>query len=486
MRIVQLATEFAPIAKAGGLGEVIIGLSKELSLLGFDIDVILPKYDFLDAKQLSHIKMETPDFQCFEKGTLHPNAMWSAVCKGVKLHLLEARHPAGYFHRNQIYGCEDDTARFLYFSRAALEFLKLQNRPIDILHLHDWHVAIAAVLARDLFQLPIKAILLTIHNAEYQGKCATWDLDAIGLKGADYLTPDKMQDDHPSHSKLINLLKGGIVYADAVNAVSPTYAKEILTEEIGFHLDPTFRKYKSKLTGILNGLDLELWDPGFRASDSIEAIAKAKELSRNKLRQLFSLSKHHRPWVGAVTRLAAQKGPDLLEEALRQTIRLGGTFVLLGSSSAHKLQTHFEKLKTKYAGNNQLLLHLAYDETLARHVYNALDFLLIPSLYEPCGLTQMIGMRYGTIPIARATGGLKDTIFDVDNPHVASNLRNGLLFPNYNAISMTEKLEKAFQIFRQNPELMQVLVKNGIHRDWSWKKPAQEYVKLYQKILRGR
>lgn len=483
MRIVQLAAEFAPIAKAGGLGEVVVGLSRELTRLRVEVEAIIPKYDFIDVRKLAGIKMDLPDFKCLEKGNQQTNTMWSATCEGVRLKLLEARHPSGYFHRGKIYGCEDDTARFIYFSRAVLEYLKIKAEPIDILHLHDWHVALAAVLARDLFQLPIQSILLTIHNAEYQGKCATWDLDAIGLKGENYLVKEKLQDDNPANPKLINLLKGGIVYANAVNAVSPTYAKEIMTAEMGDHLDATFRKYKAKLTGILNGLDLELWDPGYKAEDPIEAILKAKEASRDALRKQFGLSKNHRPWIGAITRLVAQKGPELLEEALRQTLRLGGVFVLLGSSPIPKMQAHFEDLKAKYAGNSQLLLHFAYDENLARRIYAALDFLIIPSLYEPCGLTQMIAMHYGTIPIARATGGHKDTIFDCENPLVEANRRNGFLFPNYSPASMTEGLERAVRLFKQNPALIQTLVRNGMRMDWSWKHPAQEYLQLYRKML---
>lgn len=483
MRIIQLASEFAPLAKAGGLGEVVFGLSRELTNLKEDVEVIIPKYDFIDVRKLTGIKMDVPDFKCIEKGSPQTNTMWSASYSGVRLNLLEARHPSGYFHRGKIYGCEDDVARFLYFSRAVLEYLKIKGGTIDILHLHDWHVAIAAVLARDLFQIPIRSILLTIHNAEYQGKCATWDLDAIGLKGERYLVKEKLQDDDPAHPKLINLLKGGVVYADAVNAVSPTYAKEIMTAEMGYHLDPTFRKYKAKLTGILNGLDLNLWDPGYKPADPIEAILKAKEASREGLRKQFSLSKNHRPWIGAVTRLVAQKGPELLEEALAQTLRLGGTFVLLGSSPIPKMQAHFEALKTKYAGNGQLLLHFSYDENLARQIYTALDFLIIPSRYEPCGLTQMIAMLDGTIPIARATGGHKDTIFDCENPLVDAKRRNGFLFPNYTPASTTEGLERAVRLFKQNPPLIQTLIRNGMSIDWSWKRPAQEYLKLYRKML---
>lgn len=488
MRIVQLATEFAPLAKAGGLGEVVVGLSKELTRMGNSVEVIIPKYDFLESQLLRKINMEVPDFKCLEKGNLHANAMWSAECEGVSLRLLEARHPAGYFHRGKIYGCEDDAARFIYFSSASMEYLKLRNKPIDVLHLHDWHVALAAVLARDLFHLPIKSIVLSIHNAAYQGKCATWDLDAIGLRGEDYLTKGKLQDNDPNHPKLINILKGGLVYSDALVAVSPTYAKEILTEEMGYGLDPIFRKMQSKLFGILNGLDLTLWDPSndrllaahYGAKDSLQDITRAKEGMREKLRGQFCLSKNNRPWIGAITRLALQKGPELIEEAMNQTLRLGGSFLLLGSSPSPKIQAHFEALKLKYARDPRILLHLDYDEALAHQLYAALDFLVIPSLYEPCGLTQMIAMRYGTLPIARATGGHKDTIFDCDDPATPSGKRNGFLFPNFTKNSLASAMERAVRMFREKPDSIQKLIKTAIGIDWSWEKPAQEYLRLYQ------
>ena len=493
MRIVQLATEFAPLAKAGGLGEVIVGLSRELKRVGHEVEVILPKYDFIDIQSLRRVNMEIPDFKCVEKGNPHTNAMWSAECEGVDLRLLEARHPAGYFHRGKIYGCPDDASRFIYFSKAAIEYLKLKAEPIDILHLHDWHVALAAVLARDLYQLPIKSIVLTIHNAAYQGKCAPWDLDYIGLNSEKYLKKEKLQDDYPSPSPLINLLKGGVIYADALVAVSPTYAQEILTPEMGYGLDPTFCKMKSKLSGILNGLDLKLWDPEkdrflsrlYKAEDPIETILKAKEENREALAKRFKLSKSVRPWIGAITRLVEQKGPELIEAAIIETLRIGGTFILLGSSPTPKIQAHFEKLKAQY-GKKSALFHFEYDEALAHQVYAGLDFLVLPSRYEPCGLSQMIAMRYGTIPIARATGGHKDTIFDCENPKIPFNNQNGFLFPNYNPRSELESLDRAVDHFKNKPSLIHNLIKNGMSIDWSWEKPAQQYLSIYQKTARSR
>jgi starch synthase len=493
MRIVQVAAEFSPIAKAGGLGEVVVGLSRELSRIHEDVDVIIPKYDLIDLKKLSHIQMEVPDFKCFQDGNPHANAMWSATCEGCQLHLLEARHPAGYFHRGKIYGCEDDIARFTYFSRAVLEYLKIKKQPIDILHLHDWHVSLCAPLLKDLFanEISVKAVVLTIHNSEYQGRCLPGDLDSIGIQGLSYLTPAKMQDDHPDYPHSINLLKGGIVYSDALITVSPTYAKELLTPEMGFYLNKSFSKYKSKLTGILNGIDSKLWDPAtdshlsaqYDAERSFVAIETAKEKNKDILRKRFDLSTDKRPWIGAISRLVPQKGPELLVETLKQTVKRGGVFLLLGSAPDPIIQQEFEHLQTVYGKNQQVLLQLTYEDELAHQIYAALDFLIVPSLFEPCGLTQLFGMRYGTIPIVRATGGLKDTVFDCEDSSVPIGQRNGFTFPKATKDSLNNTLERAFHLYKSDPITFQSLIRRGMQADFSWKNPAQEYLKVYRRLL---
>ncbi len=482
MRVVHLAAEFAPIAKAGGLGEVLLGLSRELTKKRLDVEVILPKYDFIDLSKVQNLKLEVPNFKCLE----NQNALWSCRYEECHLRLLESRHPAGYFHRGKIYGCEDDIARFTYFSRAALEYLAQQNQPIDILHLHDWHVSLCAPMVRNYFKrLQVKAIVLSIHNIEYQGKCAVQDLDQIGLDGEAYLQPNLLQDNNPLHPKTINLLKGGLVFSDALVPVSPTYAKEILTKEYGAGLDVTLRKHKSKIVGILNGIDTKIWDPendpDLSKPYAVESVLKGKAAAKGK----FKLDAKKRPWVGAITRLVPQKGPELLEEALFTTLKLGGSFLLLGSASNPKLQEHFNTLQKKYKGNDQVFLHFDYNETLAHQMYAALDFLLVPSHFEPCGLTQMIAMRYGTVPIVRATGGLKDTVFDCENPEIPNQKRNGFSFKEATKSSFNQTLERAFQLFHSDPATFQSLIRRGMQTDFSWKDPTQEYLKIYRNLLKS-
>lgn len=479
MRIVHLSAEFAPIAKAGGLGEVLVGLCRELSRSSHDVEMILPKYDFIDLSKIDRLKLEVPNFKCFE----YQNAMWSGKVEECQLHLLEARHPAGYFHRGKIYGCEDDIARFIYFSRAALEYLAIKNEPIDILHLHDWHVSLCAPMVKHLFKdLKVKKIVLSIHNIEYQGKCAASDLDQIGLNGLKYLTADQLQDDNPKHPETINLLKGGIVFSDAIVPVSPSYAEEILTPKSSFHLDPTLKKMRSKIQGILNGIDTIIWDPAkdphLFAHYEIESALKGKQANRSK----FRLDLGKRPWVGSITRLVPQKGPELIEEAIQTTLDLGGCFILLGSSPIPKIQEHFEMLKQKYKGNPQIFLLYQYNEPLAHQIYAALDLVLVPSHFEPCGLTQMIAMRYGTVPIVRSTGGLKDTVFDFEDRETPSQKRNGFVFKEASKASLNQALKRAFELFRKDASSFQSLIRRGMQSDFSWKKPAQEYLKLYRSL----
>jgi starch synthase len=485
--------EFAPIAKAGGLGEVVVGLSRELTRVQEEVEVILPKYDFISPLWLKDLQLEIPEFLSFEGGNEFSNAMWSAEAEGCQLHLLEAHHPSNYFNRGKIYGCEDDVPRFLYFSRAVVEYLKKKKEPIDILHLHDWHVAAIAPMVRDLCasELDVKAIVLSIHNADYQGKCAPHDLDAVGLLGDSYLTPDKLQDNDPRQPGTINLLKGGIVYADAVVAVSPTYAQEILTPFHGSGLESTLQKHKHKVSGILNGLDLQLWDPTnskyltatYGPADSIAKIQAAKRKNQQSIETRFGLKGKGRPWVGAVTRLVPQKGPGLIEEALHQAVKQGALFALLGSSPIPELQHHFEELREKYKGHEQVLIHLSYDESLAHQLFASLDFHLVPSLFEPCGLTQMIAMHYGTIPIVRATGGLKDTVFDIDHSPLPPEKRNGFVFDAPTPLALSQTLERALHLWHTKPTTYHSVLQHDMQIDFSWKKPAQQYLKLFRKLL---
>ncbi|MEN9654957.1 MAG: hypothetical protein RL235_1069 [Chlamydiota bacterium] len=487
MRVIQLAAELAPIAKVGGLGEVIQGLSKELLRSGVDVQIILPRYTAL----LNHNLILDRHESFSSMGLTH--RAWHTEVDGCPVVLIEPNETYDFFQREKIYGYPDDAARFLLFTRLALAYLALHGQAIDILHVHDWHTASATFIIREEKLCPhIGHVLLTIHNLEYQGHAATWDLDRVGLKGASYLTSSKLED--PVLKGTINILKGGLVYADAINAVSKNYAEEILRPEYGFHLDKTLTRYKNKLTGITNGIDADRWNPEsdtalpqqYTNSSSIQTILRAKDEAKQVIAKRFNKPMSARPWIGAITRLVPQKGPELLEAAIEFAIRERMAFVLLGSSPIPSMQHHFETIQRTYQSNPNVLLHFEYDDNLAHLLYAAFDMLLVPSHFEPCGLTQLIAMRYGTIPIVRATGGLKDTVFDCQNPLTPREMRNGFVFDEPTATAMNEAIGRARQMYAEEQAAWGALCQKAMRIDSSWRAPAKRYVETYRSLISSR
>ncbi len=482
MKIVQIASEFAPIAKAGGLGEVVLGLSRELTRQHHQVDVILPKYSFIDPSKLTELAVEPTG------GPNASNTIWSAAVEECRLHLIEPREE-DYFRRSQIYGFPDDAPRFLHFCKAAMEYLAALKKPIDILHLHDWHAAACAPLLRGMFASKIRVgkVIFTIHNLEYQGKCGTRDLDAIGMKGAAYLTPGRLQDTNPLYPQSINLLKGGILYSDAVNTVSPSYAQEIQEPSMGFGLDQFLKRAKVK--GILNGVDQTVWNPAkdphlavrYHSSDPLAKIREAKNANKRLLQEKFKLKSLGRPLVGAITRLVPQKGIYLIQAAIEAVLDAGGAFALMGSSSSSAIQHQFDELKKRYKNHPHVFLEYRYSDPLAHLLYAALDFVLVPSLFEPCGLTQIIAMHYGTIPIVRSTGGLRDTVFDCEDGMVPLEKRNGFVFKEPTVEALRTTLQRAFSFWHAEQPTCLAMLRRMMETDCSWRKPAQEYLKLYLK-----
>jgi len=498
MYIVQIASELAPIAKVGGLGDVVYGLSKELCRLGHQVEIILPKYDCIDYSSLKSLKVAYRELWSFDGPQRFNNTIWSASFDGLKIWLIEPHHPNYFFSRGLIYGTNDDIDRFAYFSRTAVEFLYKSGSNPDVLHCHDWPCAIIPVLLKDMYrQLGFKygGSVLTIHNLEHQGKCSPNNLTKIGLRGQDYLSKEKLQD--PSNPALINLLKGGIVYADKITTVSPTYEKEIQTPQLGFGLNEVLVKYKHKLKGILNGIDENFWDPAkdqhlvvhynthkIDSSKKMAKILEAKKKNQHHLRTHLNLKDENRPIVATVTRLVQQKAPDLIEHALYRTLEKGGQFVLLGSTSIPQMQKRFSDLMLKMQNNENVAILLNNDEAHAHLIYAAADMFIIPSLFEPCGLTQLIALRYGTVPIARMTGGLVDTVFDIDTSKRPKTKRNGFTFDLPNPAGVNSALDRALQCWAEDKEKWQNIMRQGMACDFSWKHAAPEYISLFKSLSR--
>ena len=464
MRVVHLSTELAPIAKVGGLGDVVYGLSKELCRQHHTVEIILPKYDTIDYSKVQDLHVECKDLWLSDGPYKYNNTIWSALVENLRVYLVEPHHPSYYFSRGSIYGAYDDIDRFLYFTRAAMEFLCKTNRSPDCIHAHDWATALAAPLYYDMYKplgMRVGGVLLTIHNLEHQGKCGAHNLSRIGLRGEDYLTPEKMQD--PYSPTNINLLKGGIEYADAVTTVSPNYEKEIETPEGGCGLHLVLQRNHKKIKGILNGIDEDFWDPRKDihliqkydthapiSKEKIEQILCAKAENKKQLRGHLGLEERHAPLVGCVARLVHQKAPHLIIHAMRRTLSQGGQFALLGSIHSAEMQKLFTQVKEEFSSSKNVSISLDKDEALAHLIFASSDFFIIPSLFEPCGLTQLIALRYASIPIARKTGGLADTVFDIDTSPITREKRNGFVFDHPDEEGINWALDRALALWKKD------------------------------------
>lgn len=484
MYIVQIASEIAPIAKVGGLADVLIGLSRELVWKGHSVDILLPKYDCLETRYLQFTPCEK-EIQSYFKGSFHNNTIWTSPLNGdLKVTFIEPHHPAKFFERGQIYGCPDDNDRFLYFSRACLDYLKTLKQVPDVIHLHDWETAMVAALLKDpAFKehFAKTKIVFTIHNLEYQGRCSTFNLDDIGYAGP----KEKLL--HPQSSDM-NLMKAGIIYADAVTTVSPTYAKEIMTQggEASKGLLDVLVQNKNKFCGILNGLDYVYWNPEqdrFLTFHYTLADLKAKAQNKWHLLEELGMQKNEsKPLIVSIARLVLQKGVHLLREAVIHAKKSNAQYILLGTAQDPEIIQEFTELQNQFQKDPDIRIILKNEEALAHRLYAASDLFLVPSLFEPCGLTQMIALRYGSIPIVRKTGGLADTIVDVETSGEPFEKTNGFSFDLPDVLSTNGALDRAFMFWRGQRERWEELMRRGMQWDFSWKEPCKSYEKIYQQL----
>jgi starch synthase len=495
MYIIHIAAEVAPIAKVGGLADVVHGLCHELSSKGHQVSIVLPKYDCINIEDIHDLTVVNELYSFFE-GEWFLNTIWSGYIDNIKVYFIESHHPRYFFNRGCFYGCEDDIDRFLYFSRAAIEFIyKLDQRP-DIIHLHDWQTAIIAPLYKKMYHalgFVQSKIVLTLHNLEYQGKCSANDLYKIGLHGSYYSHSSQLGD--PLYPDLINLLKGGILYADFVTTVSPTYAKEVLEPLEGKGLEVILRDSIHKFKGILNGLDYSYWNPEtdkFLPSHfcprELPLHSHDKHTLDNKafvkksLRERLSLNQEHRPIIGCITRLVPQKGIELIKQAIPYIVENRGQFVLLGQSPIPSINAEFHELKRIYTDHPHVHLFLTHQEQLAHWIYGGSDLFIVPSIFEPCGLTQLIALKYGTVPVVRRTGGLADTVFDVDHSKNPSTERNGYTFDDPTPKTLNSTLHRAINNWFNHPDRWRELMIDGMKMDYSWNKPADQYIEVYKNI----
>ncbi|XP_012072082.1 probable starch synthase 4, chloroplastic/amyloplastic isoform X1 [Jatropha curcas] len=485
LHVIHIAAEMAPVAKVGGLGDVVTGLGKALQKRGHLVEIILPKYDCMQYDGIGNLRALDVVVESYFDGKLYKNKIWVGTIEGLPVYFIEPHHPNKFFWRGQFYGEHDDFKRFSFFSRAALELLLQAGKKPDIIHCHDWQTAFVAPLYWDIYApkgLNSARICFTCHNFEYQGTAPASELVSCGLDVQELNRPDRMQD-NSAHDR-INPVKGAVVFSNIVTTVSPTYAQEVRTAEGGRGLHSTLNFHAKKFIGILNGIDTDSWNP---MTDSFLKVQYSSNDLQGKTENKLAIRRHlglstadaKRPLVGCITRLVPQKGVHLIRHAIYRTLELGGQFVLLGSSPVAHIQREFEGIANHFQNHEHIRLILKYDDSLAHSIYAASDMFIIPSIFEPCGLTQMIAMRYGSIPIARKTGGLNDSVFDVDDDAIPLQFRNGFTFLTPDEQGINGALERAFNYYRNNPEGWQELVQKDMNIDFSWESSASQYEDLY-------
>lgn len=481
MRILFVASEGLPFSKTGGLADVVEALPKALVAQGHEVAVVLPRYRGTEA---ASVVMPSLTIPMGGARLRFPAIVDGALLGGVRYFFVD---DPGYFDREGVYGAAgkdypDNAERYAEFCRAAIEIAK-HIWPADVFHCHDWQAALVPVLLRTSYSddslVKNTPVVFTIHNMGYHGQFARDVLDRVGIPATVF---------HPEGLEFygsVNLLKGGLVYSDYLTTVSRKYSEEIQTREFGHGLDGVARKRAECLVGILNGVDYGAWDPS--KDPLIPANYSAKDLGgkqtcKQDLLETFGLPHEHleRPVIGIVSRFADQKGFDLIAEKAHELMKEDLVLVVLGAGDK-KYERLFGALAATYPG--RVGLKIAYDNALAHKVEAGSDMFLMPSRYEPSGLNQMYSLKYGTVPIVRATGGLDDSIQPFDVEHGTGT---GFKFKEYSGTALLYAVRQALHHY-MDERIWKRIQLNGMAKDFSWKGPAREYANLYEaaRVSRG-
>ncbi|MEO8735898.1 MAG: glycogen synthase GlgA [Edaphobacter sp.] len=481
MHIVFAASECAPWAKTGGLADVVSALPRTLVRLGHKVSVFIPYYRQV-AKAMPHPAVVLPSITIpYPSYNRFIRILDGGLTEGVQMYFVDCPE---FFDRESFYSTPsgdypDNAERFGLLSRAVIEASKALGVP-DVFHVHDWQTAMLAVLLRSTYYFdPVLRhvpAVLTIHNAGYQGWFPPRTMETLLLPW-DMFTFEKLE-----QNDSLNFLKGGIVYSDALTTVSRTYAEEIKTPEFGNGLEGVLQQRSKDLSGILNGVDYEEWDPAvdpnIAAHYTPDNLAGKKEC-RSDLLHAFGLEgvRDETAVIGVVSRFATQKGFDLIVEIMERLVREDIVLVMLGNG-----EEYYERLLVEMAGRypSKVRVQVKYDNVVAHKVEAGSDMFLMPSRYEPCGLNQIYSLKYGTVPVVRATGGLEDTIDEQP-----AGRGNGFKFQGYSGEALMDALQRALEAFRNKEEWTQMM-QRGMAQNFSWDKPAQEYVRLYERTIQNR
>ncbi|XP_043714160.1 probable starch synthase 4, chloroplastic/amyloplastic isoform X2 [Telopea speciosissima] len=467
MHIIHVTAEMAPIAKVGGLGDVVTGLARACLSRGHKVDIMLPFYECIHKQQINGLTLTTT-YNSYHDGNWVPTNAYQGIVSGIPVILIE---PSNHFFKGQsVYGGSyNELEAYLFFSRACLEWMQVTGTQPDIINVHEWQTGALPLLYWDMYNsLSIKKprLLLTIHNIEHYGECRQDELSKCGLDGSLYATIDKAIDDRTigHNPERLSLLKGGIVYSNAVV----------------YH-------------GILNGIDTVMWDPAtdvFLPSNFNAQELEGKKVCKQYVQRGLGLApecgqigsnSNRVPLVVCISRLVAQKGLHLIMHAIKRVEELGGQIVVLGKAPDSRVEREFEGLANLHNQGTSVRILLMYSEELSHLLYAAADMVLVPSIYEPCGLSQMIGMRYGAVPVVRKTGGLADTIFDMDDQS-RREVANGFVFEGIDEGSLSWALERAFHYYKDKPDEWNEVVQKVLEIDNSWNNTAGKYIDVYNSI----
>lgn len=476
MKILIAASEAVPYAKTGGLADVAGALLKEYKGMKKEAYIILPLY------------------RCIKKGVVSLKDTGLKIKVPVGERVIEARlfrdkssayfiEHEDFFNREELYGIPrgdyaDNASRFIFFSRGVLEACKRLKFQPDVIHCNDWQTGLVPLYLKTLYKTdPFfkgTASLLTIHNLGYQGLFPAAQMPLTGL-GRELFTHEGLE-----FYGMINFLKAGLISADILTTVSNTYAKEILLKEFAFGLEGVLKLRENDVFGVINGIDYDEWDP-FKDMLIPEKFSSGdlhgKAGCKKRLIKEAVLDKVNRPLIGLVGRLSTQKGLNLVLQSLEELVSLGVNLILLGKGD-ESLQVGLSEAARKY--KRRVSVTIGFDESLAHKIYAGSDFFLIPSKYEPCGLGQLISMKYGSIPIGRKTGGLADTIKDYD--HLASK-GTGFLFSDFTPSAMQDAIKRALCLYTDSSKMKNV-VKDTMKMDFSWKRSAERYIQLYNYTMK--
>ncbi|MFX3624909.1 MAG: glycogen synthase GlgA [Ectobacillus sp.] len=477
MNILFAVSECVPFIKSGGLADVAGALPKELKKLGMDVRVMLPNYSLIPQKLREKTRL---------KKVITVRLGWrnqycgilEAEHEGITYYLIDNEY---YFKRDTLYGHYDDGERFSFFSKAVLESIPYLDFVPDVLHCHDWHTAMVNYLLNAQYRTSplyerIKTAF-TIHNLQFQGIFPRQVMHELLELGDEHFNSEQLE-----FYGNINFMKGGIVASDVITAVSPTYKEEIQYPFFGERLEGLLRKYHDKLVGIVNGIDDVFYNP--KTDKDIAANYDAntlhlKKKNKRALQRYFGLPENENtPIFAMVTRLTKQKGLDLVRHVFHEIMQEDVQFIVIGSGIT-EYEDFFRHMA--YAYPEKVRAYIGFNEEIAHHVYAGSDLFLMPSLFEPCGLGQLIALRYGTLPIVRETGGLNDT---VQSYNETTGEGNGFSFANFNAHDMLYTIRRAVAYYDKK-DIWNMLVKRAMGQDYSWKHSAQEYKELYEGLLKG-